>query len=264
MKKQRLITGIILLLIVAVIIWLGGWYFNALILWAMAAAGWEWAGMFQKDGYQPAKLLVAAGIIGFVLTRIFFQFAYADLMLVAILLINLFYYVYRFEIGSKRSGFDFIISLSGICYIGWLGAYMISVRSLPNGLYWLFLLVLATAAGDSGAYFVGGRWGKHKMSPRVSPNKTWEGYAAGMVSAALFALIFSAIFYPMMILKSTVFAFAIYTIIPIGDFGVSLIKRQLGVKDTGNLLPGHGGVLDRIDTHLWTVSLGYYIIIYLF
>jgi phosphatidate cytidylyltransferase len=132
-----------------------------------------------------------------------------------------------------------------------------------NGELWFLFFVTLTAVGDTSAYLIGQQWGKHKMGQRVSPNKSWEGYAAGIVSAILMGLGFSVLaggWFKFTPVWGMVFAGLLYAVIPIGDFGISMFKRWAGVKNTSNLLPGHGGILDRIDTHLWTMALGYHIL----
>jgi phosphatidate cytidylyltransferase len=174
--------------------------------------------------------------------------------------------ILRYEQKHDSAPVDFLINLGGVLYIGGLGLHFLFVRELPSGGLWFLFFVMVTAVGDTGAYLIGQRWGKHKMGNRVSPNKSWEGYLAGIVTAGLVGLVFAIVagnWFPLDVLEGTAFAVALYIVIPIGDFGISLFKRWAGVKNTGNLLPGHGGILDRIDTHLWTMTMGYYILKFL-
>jgi phosphatidate cytidylyltransferase len=91
------------------------------------------------------------------------------------------YHLFQYERGSQRAGTDFAVTLSGILYIGWLGAYLISLRRLPDGLWWLLTVLPAVWLADTGAYLVGSRFGRHKMTPRLSPKKSWEGYLGGIL-----------------------------------------------------------------------------------
>jgi phosphatidate cytidylyltransferase len=120
--------------------------------------------------------------------------------------------------------------------------------------------------GDSAAYFVGRAYGRHKMAPRLSPKKSWEGYAAGVIAAALAGAGLAAIYNNVLHLSPSVTVTAglvlglvLGLITTLGDVGISMMKREMQVKDTGTLLPGHGGVLDRIDSWLWAGVLGYYL-----
>ena len=133
----------------------------------------------------------------------------------------------------------------------------------------LFVLPVIWAA-DTGAYFIGVRFGRHRLSPRLSPKKSWEGYLAGVVSGTLVGALLawacwlafaSSAWLP--VWKGALLGFILAALSALGDLGESMIKRQVGVKDSGNMLPGHGGVFDRIDSWLWGVVIGYYLVVFL-
>ena len=106
-------------------------------------------------------------------------------MLSLLILAAMTYHLVAYERGQDQSGTDFAITLSGIFYLGWIGAYLISLRDLPDGIWWVLLVLPAVWIADSGAYFIGRSFGKHKLSPRLSPKKTWEGYIGGVVTGTL-------------------------------------------------------------------------------
>jgi phosphatidate cytidylyltransferase len=139
---------------------------------------------------------------------------------------------------------------------------------LPNGQWWLLLSISIISFSDSGAYFIGSRFGKHKMSPRVSPKKSWEGYfggiLAGLLGGALVGLLFHQFNSSINLINGIVLGATLSVITPLGDLGESMIKRQFNLKDSSNLLPGHGGAMDRIDTWVWAVCISYYLIIWFF
>jgi phosphatidate cytidylyltransferase len=122
-------------------------------------------------------------------------------------------------------------------------------------------------AADSFAYLVGVRFGRHKIAPRLSPKKSWEGYFGGIVGAVLFSALWAwgwrewvnpaAVITP---LRGALLGLAMGIFPVMGDLGESMIKRQFGVKDSGHILPGHGGIFDRIDSWLWALPIAYYII----
>ena len=120
--------------------------------------------------------------------------------------------------------------------------------------------------GDGAAYFVGSHFGKHKMSPRVSPNKSWEGYVGGVIGGALGALLLASLWHlrapAITPVKGLILGLIVTIVSPLGDLGESMLKRGFGVKDTSQLLPGHGGIMDRIDSWLWAAAIGYYLILY--
>lgn len=143
-------------------------------------------------------------------------------------------------------------------------AYMILLRGRPGGdsLYYFFLLTAAIWANDTTAYFAGSAWGRHRLAPAISPKKTYEGAAAGLVGAALAGLGLAAAFgrQPWSALVLGVF---IGLCGQLGDLFESMLKRDLGVKDSGSFLPGHGGVLDRFDSLFFAAPLLYYLLSYL-
>jgi len=124
-------------------------------------------------------------------------------------------------------------------------------------------------AGDTGAYSIGAVYGKHKMSPRLSPKKSWEGYFAGVFTSVIVGAFFSYAFSslghrplnglinPM---QGALLGLLIGAVAPLGDLGESMLKRQSGLKDSSNIFPGHGGFLDRIDSWIWGAAIGYFVI----
>ncbi len=177
------------------------------------------------------------------------------------------YHLWSYERGRDQAGTDFAVTISGALYIGWLGSYLVSLRALPDGLWWLWVTLPAVWLADSGAYFIGKRFGRHKLSPRLSPKKTWEGYVGGILFGSLGSIGWVALWEiwlpasPIITpLKVALLGLAIAVITPLGDLGESMIKRQVGIKDSSHLIPGHGGVFDRIDSWLWAGVIGYYFV----
>ena len=113
---------------------------------------------------------------------------------------------------------------------------------------------------DSGAYVFGKTLGKHKLSPRLSPNKTIEGYVGGVLVGTSLTLIIGLLL-NLPALIAVILGLLVSAVSPIGDLGISMLKRSVGVKDSGNLLPGHGGALDRIDSLIWSVAMAYYLVL---
>lgn len=134
----------------------------------------------------------------------------------------------------------------------------ISVVSEPNGIAWLFFLFLAVFASDIGAFYVGSFLGKHKLCPKISPNKSVEGAIGGFALSMICTLTYQEIWMPEVSLTETLpLAFLCALAAQIGDLFESVIKRSMGVKDSGTILPGHGGVLDRIDSLLMAIPVFY-------
>ncbi|MFN2153501.1 MAG: phosphatidate cytidylyltransferase [Anaerolineales bacterium] len=269
MLRQRALVVIALLPIGLVLIYLGGWAFSTLVMLILGLAAWEYGRLFKSGGFQPADVLLIGGTVLLAFGRAWNGFASADWILGLLVLASMTYHLLAYERGRDQAASDFAITLSGILYLGWLGAYLISLRQLPNGMWWILLVLPSVWLADSGAYFVGRAIGKHKFSPRLSPKKTWEGFFGGIVfgvlGGALLAYILN-LFEPGVItpLQGLITGLLLALITPLGDLGESMVKRQFGIKDSSNLIPGHGGVFDRIDSWLWAGVIGYYLILWLF
>jgi phosphatidate cytidylyltransferase len=149
------------------------------------------------------------------------------------------------------------LSLAGMLYVALPLSYFVALRQLDNGLRWIAIAFLCTWACDSAAYLVGRSIGRHAFSPRISPKKTWEGAVGGVVAATLTGLLAVPLLDAPTALAA-ILGCAIAIVAIAGDLVESFIKRQLGIKDSGTLIPGHGGVLDRVDSLLFAVPLVYY------
>lgn len=267
--KRILVTVIGLPLIIAVFM-RGGWLFAAIVAAVLARAAWEFAGLYENGGARPAKWLMAAGVAALLLVR-FYALA-AEWLPVALILAAATWHLFAYERGRDESGTDLTVTLSGIFYIGILGTYFAAVRNLPNGEWWLLLTLVSVWLADSAAYLIGTPLGKHKMVPRLSPKKSWEGYVGGVVFSMLGAPLFGLLFARLGMPASAIFSFtnlaflgfAVGALTTLGDLAESMIKRQMKVKDASQLLPGHGGIFDRIDSWLWALPIGYFLITLIF
>jgi phosphatidate cytidylyltransferase len=276
MLKKRVAVVIILLPIGLAGILLGGWAYNLGIAAILALAAWEYVQLMNAGGFRPALVLTAGGAALLALGRGWNGFTSAAGLLSLLVLLSMVYHLVAYERGRDQSGSDFGITLGGIAYLGWIGAYFISLRALPDGKWWALFVLPVIWVADSGAYFIGVRFGRHRLSPRLSPKKSWEGYIAGVVTGTLAGALLawawtvvpsawgppvSAAWPP--VWKGALFGFILAALTTLGDLGESMIKRQMGVKDSGRLLPGHGGVFDRIDSWLWGAVIGYYLAVLL-
>ena len=149
--------------------------------------------------------------------------------------------------------------LLGIFYVAGLGVHIAFLRALPDGIFWVFVLLAATWLNDTSAYFVGHLWGRHRIAPNVSPGKTWEGWLGGVLGSTLGVFFFWWLLSNPLSIGEALVLVGIASIFgPLGDLAESLLKRATGIKDSGQLIPGHGGILDRIDALLFNGALFYY------
>jgi phosphatidate cytidylyltransferase len=138
--------------------------------------------------------------------------------------------------------------MAGILYVGWLLSYLVALR-LDAGRGWVFLALFATFGSDTAAFFVGRALGRHRLAPRISPAKTWEGAIAGLFGGIIGSLIIVAIFgLPISYGQTIILGILVSIFGQLGDLAESLLKRNVGVKESGSLIPGHGGLLDRMDS----------------
>ena len=269
MLVSRLLVAIVLLPIGLLAIHFGGFPYNLLVTLLLVLAAWEYVLLFRLGGLQPAGFLIPAGTLLLALGRMWDGFLSAPWLLSLLILVSMTYHLLAYERGRDQAGTDFAVSLGGIIYFGWIGPYLISLRAIPEGEWWVLSVLPAVWLADSGAYFIGVRYGRHKLSPRLSPKKSWEGYVAGVVTgtlgAALLALVWRIAAGPdtaITLWRAALIGLVISALTPLGDLGESMIKRQVGVKDSSNLIPGHGGVFDRIDSWLWAVVIGYHMALF--
>ena len=250
----------------------GGLWFAALVALILALAVWEFAGLFKEGGAQPSTGIMLAGVLVLVFVRYQFAFGYDSWLLPLFLLLAMAFHLLAYENGRDEAGSDFTVTLTGLFYIGLLGSFMLLMRQLPDGEWWLLLTLPAVWIADSAAFFMGTRFGRNKMAPRLSPKKSWEGYLSGIVLATLGAPLLLQLYRGFGLPSDSAFSinnaallgFVMGILPTLGDLSISMLKRQMGVKDTGKLLPGHGGMLDRIDSWLWAMPIGYFIIFLVF
>jgi len=156
---------------------------------------------------------------------------------------------------------DVAVTLLGMIYIGWFFSYFLFIRNLTAHGAYLFFLMLTIWAMDTVAYLVGKKFGKHKLAPTISPNKSWEGAVAGFIICIIAADIFSG-FAEINGTHALILGTIIGIVAQLSDLVESVIKRDAGVKDASNAIPGHGGVLDRMDSFILTAPIMYYYVVW--
>ncbi len=267
MLKYRVITGAVGVPLVILAIWFGNpWPWFTLIIAAAALAGtYEFYHMANFDRREPLIYLGLLWALALVLSPHYTNPDVLPIVITATVLISLIWLLLR---PSREEAFrNWAWTIVGALYVGWMLSYWLNLRSLADGRNWVYLAMLTTFANDTGAFFIGRTWGKRKLAPTISPAKTWEGAIGGLVSA-----IPAAIVVAMVLNLISPFTFKYWQIIllgflvglfaQLGDLVESLLKRNMEVKESGNLLPGHGGILDRFDSLIFVGAVVYYYVMW--
>lgn len=255
MLKTRVITAAILIPFILGSVYIGGLVFWVMMTLAMLLASWEFFQMTSHIGQRPIVPLGLALVMAFALNA-WFKTSYEREIIVLAIVISMAAALFRHHENWLTS---WAVTITGVLYIGGLGAYAILVRNLENGLVWTYVALVTIWATDAGAYIAGTTIGRHKFFPDISPKKTWEGAIAGCLAATI-AMIGFALTFRLPLIEFTLFGFGLGIAGIIGDLAESLLKRQTGVKDSGTIMPGHGGVLDRIDSLLFAAVFTYYFV----
>jgi len=152
-------------------------------------------------------------------------------------------------------------TMAGVLYTGWLLSYLVALRGSTDGRNWVLLALFATFASDTAAFFIGRTWGRRKLEPTISPAKTWEGSIGGICGAIIMTWLFTLptpLQVPIPWWQGIILGLLVSIFGQFGDLIESLLKRNMGVKDSSHLLPGHGGLLDRMDSVVFAAVLVYY------
>ncbi len=261
MLKQRALSALIFVPLFLGIALLGGLAFDVFLGLILAFAGYEYAGMLKSNGHQVSLILLIGSILTVVLLRIFSNAQTELLVLPAVLAVFGVFALWKYERGDHQAFQSMVFQLFGVFYIGVLGAYGISLNHTgTNGNLWVLVSIALVWLVDAGAYFIGTRFGKRLVLPQLSPKKTWEGFLGGnlvgLISGILIGLVLNGVLPELGPWKGALLGLIMGPVAFFGDALMSLFKRTMGVKDTGKLLPGHGGILDRLDSMLWALVVG--------
>lgn len=247
--KQRIVTGILAGAFFIAIIFIGGTVYSALLVLLAVIGLFEYSKMNGLKWYSPLHVTASIGLLALILP--FEQFGMAWLSSTSIIWLLMFVLFVITVLSKNKHTLDTVaLMFIGTIYIGLGFASMIDVRLIQdNGLFWCFLAFCAIWASDIGAYFIGRAFGRRKLWPLISPNKTIEGAVGGVISSVVVTIIFSLFAGDIIELWRAVLIGIVAAIAgQLGDLIQSAYKRIRGIKDMGNLLPGHGGVIDRCDS----------------
>ena len=225
-------------------------------------AQWEFLALFFEKPRLPQHAIV--GFPGALLLLIAMQWpaVLGFSLALSIILAGLLCYQVSSTSSESRQLSMFVI-LFGIFYIGYTLGHFLWLRNRNDGALLVFFVLLVTWAGDAAAYYVGKTWGARALAPRLSPNKTVEGFLGAMVVAPLIACLGHVWFLPAVTLVDCLILGVLFTVLGLlGDLSESTLKRYAGVKDSGSLIPGHGGLLDRVDSLLLNAPVFYYYMVF--
>ncbi len=275
---ERILSAVVLLPIVALIVWWGEPLVTITVMLLAVLALHELFSLFRGGGYAPRRSAGFLSVLLFVIgarVRVSVEpFDWTGFALVTTIIASLSVELPRHN--RDRSLLHWSLTLSGAAYIGWTLAHFVLLRDishpllpgsplrllrLDSGAAWIVFVLAVTFLSDTGAYFTGRAIGRHRMAPYISPKKSWEGAAGGVVLATLAGIGFT----PLLGLPITPWVGGLLGAIgsvagQAGDLAESLIKRQVDIKDSGKIIPGHGGLLDRVDSLLFTAPVLYYMI----
>ena len=260
MLRTRVLSAFVLIPIVGWSVWRGDWWLFACVLLATGLAGHEFGQLMRRADFAPSTIFILATVVICLLDA---QLPTLDLALPGltwILILSISWQLFQAQRPAPTA--DWAVTIAGGLYLGWLAAHMIRLRMMPDGLDWGILALLVTWGNDTAAYLVGNAWGRHKLWPRLSPRKTWEGVLGGTVGSLLtgagvgfLAMHWLGVIGPVHGLMVGLLASVVG---PFGDLAISMMKRHAQVKDSSHIIPGHGGFLDRTDSLLFVVVAAYY------
>jgi len=238
------------------------WAALCMVVLALAIAVTEFLSSAQNLGYRPATLLGIASVVGLSLGAYHRGYEAYPVVLGLTVLTGICWFL--FDVDSEHVTANLAVTLLGVAWVGGLGSFAALILAQSNGDAILIGAVVGTVAYDVGGYVIGSTTGQSKLAPRVSPNKTYEGLLGGMMLAVVVTTLVLNRFpgihpWSESMMDCLWLGLAIAVVAPIGDLAQSMIKRDMGVKDMGTLLPGHGGVFDRFDALLFVLPTTYFV-----
>lgn len=257
---SRVLVAVILLPLVIGLVYLGGWWLFGLALVGGLLALHELYVMLRD-----LRPLVLGGYLGFALTLLGLQLGGLEWMLGGLLSTFVFAFIVYGLGGVRQSATtSFGVTLLGVAWVGAGIGCLLLIRDIPEFGFWAVMAVLFTVfAADTGAFFVGRTFGRHSLAPAISPKKSWEGFVGGVLAAVgmAFVILYKDRAEFLSVPESLLLGLVIALAAVLGDLFESAVKRDLEVKDSGRVLGGHGGMLDRLDSLLWAGPAAYFTIL---
>ncbi len=262
MHAQRWITALVALPFLIWLIFQGGVVFSMFIALVSLIGLWEYDHIVFQDADRFVRSPIP--IIGFAVSPLIMAAAHgrAEAMIVTLMALNLVIAAFFGLARYKRDPESMMLVMKqgmGVAYVSLMLAHIVMLRREPHGAAWVFFLLFLVFFGDIGAYYAGRHLGRHKLYPAVSPGKTIEGAVGGLAASVGIGILYRSLFLPELPLNGCLVMFLCIGIAgPMGDLFESALKRAANVKDSGTILPGHGGLLDRIDALLFAAPVAFF------
>ncbi|MGM0501152.1 MAG: phosphatidate cytidylyltransferase [Bacillota bacterium] len=264
MLKYRVLSAVIAIPILILIFKLGGFLFLALNLIVVTLGINEYFKLVEHKGVRVNKFLGI--ILGLILIIITYQFANAQYLYGALILGLIIILLKQILVKRNKSAiFSTALTYFGVCYVAGLFSHLILLYNLDianhSGKLIVIIPILATWFTDTGAYFIGLNLGKKALAPKISPKKTIEGAVGGLLSS-IFVTVLLALYFNIALYHGMLLGVLIGVVAQLGDLSASAFKRDSEIKDSGDIIPGHGGILDRIDSLLFVLPVVYYYLLW--
>ena len=275
MLKKRIITALVGIPLLAAAVWFDEplpWFTVLVVIWGLLAI-LEFYRLVATSKVPPLSYFGLIWTLLFILSRNsdllsilephFDLNLLTPLLLTSAVMLSLIWLLLRAQ--KEKTFISWAWTMAGILYVGWLLSYLVALRGLDDGRNWLFFALFITFASDSAAFLIGKTLGRHRLAPQVSPNKTWEGAIGGIIGAVIASLFFilpTPLNLPLSWGQAMLLGLLVSIFGQLGDLVESLFKRNMGVKESGRLIPGHGGFLDRMDSVVFAGIVVYYYVIW--
>jgi phosphatidate cytidylyltransferase len=262
MFRTRALSAAVLIPLVAAATWAGGWVLAGVLFLVAVLAARELFRLLESAGYRPSLPACALAAAAFLAAACFPTMHLTGLVLTLAVIGTLVWQLARPPQGYPVQ--SWALTLGAALWLGWLLSHFLLLRGmspmfgLGAGTRWLVLTFLVTWANDTAAYLVGKAIGRHPCFPYLSPKKTWEGTIGGVVGGVIGTVLLGHWLVGLPWIHGLALGVLVALAAPLGDLAKSMVKRQMGVKDFGSLIPGHGGMFDRVDSLLFVAPVVYY------
>ncbi|PIE81662.1 MAG: hypothetical protein CSA11_03160 [Chloroflexi bacterium] len=265
MLRKRAVIALTLGSLALYLVYLGGWFYFIPITAVLLLATYEFTNMMRKIGVSINLWLLLTAVFLLLLGNQIPNWP-ANLLTLMSLMLFMSYSLWLYEKEESQTAvLSWMTMMGGFLFFGWVGNHFLLLRDIEvNAWQWTIIALISTWSADSGAYLIGrfmagNILGRHPLAPRLSPNKTIEGYIGGIIFGSLFT-VGTALLLQLPWLPALIIGLLASIIGPLGDLGMSLIKRESNVKDSGRIFGAHGGAIDRVDSLIWSVAMAYYVL----